>query len=240
MTGPSTAEQQAAALTEELQQLVTDLIFTEKAHFAAAHRHGRLHRVLGVIATVAGAVAAEGIVSDRAPAWAASFALLASIASGVLTFVKPQEASQKHLDAGRDLGGLRVQVRQTLKLDVPVAGPAELAAARQAAERYAKTKAAIDKAAPAITDEAYKRGRAKIVAGEFEVLRAPRHGMRGRTGCMCWLRESHVTSPESRAMDNRVGGSPRFRGGCQRRDREGRTRNWGQPQALAEPVLVAV
>lgn len=169
MSGPATSQQQAAAITEELTQLITDLIFTEKAHFAAAHSHGRLHRVLGIVATVSGAVAAEGIVSERSPAWAAAFALLASLASGVLTFVKPEEASQKHLDAGRDLGALRVQVRQTLNLDVPAASVADLAASRAAAQAYAQKKAAIDKAAPAITDTSYKRGKTKVVAGEFEV-----------------------------------------------------------------------
>ena len=157
----------ADALRAELAHLTSDLIHTEKAHFAAAQKHLRLHRALGLVATVAGALAAAAVVSDTNQTAAALLALLASLSSGVLTFVKPQEKAQQHLDAGRDLGALRVQVRQTHDLDLAAPTPDALTAVRDTASRYAAAKAAVDHAAPAITDAAYREGKTKIDAGEF-------------------------------------------------------------------------
>jgi hypothetical protein len=155
------------ALRAELAHLTSDLLHTEKGHFAAAQKHLRVHRLLGLVATVAGALAAAAVVSDSRPTVAALLALLATVSSGVITFVTPQEKAQQHLDAGRDLGALRVQVRQTLDLDLLSGTPDALAAARQAAADYAARKAAVDRAAPAITDAAYREGKARIDAGEF-------------------------------------------------------------------------
>ena len=158
----------ADALRAELAHMTSDLVHTEKAHFAAAQKHLRLHRVLGLVATAAGALAAAAVVSDANQTLAALLALLASLSSGVVTFVKPQEKAQQHLDAGRDLGALRVQVRQTHDLDLLANSPKALDAAREAAGRYAAQKAAVDRTAPAITDAAYRAGKTKIDAGEFQ------------------------------------------------------------------------
>jgi len=158
----------AEALRAEFVRMTSDLIHTEKAHFAAAQKHLRLHRVLGLVATVAGALAAAAIVSDTSRTSAALLALLASLSSGVVTFVKPQEKAQHHLDAGRDLGALRVHVRQAHDLDLATGSQESLSGVRDAASRYATQKAAIDRTAPAITDAAYRQGKAKIDAGEFE------------------------------------------------------------------------
>ena len=158
----------ADALRAELAHMTSDLVHTEKAHFAAAQKHLRLHRVLGLVATAAGALAAAAVVSDANQTLAALLALLASLSSGVVTFVMPQEKAQQHLDAGRDLGALRVQVRQTHDLDLLANSTEALAAARQTASRYAAQKAAVDRTAPAITDAAYRAGKSKIDAGEFQ------------------------------------------------------------------------
>lgn len=158
----------AGALRAELTHLTSDLIHTGKAHLAAAQKHLRLHRALGLVATIAGALAAAAVVAETNQTAAALLALLASLSSGVVTFVKPQEKAQQHLDAGRDLGALRVQVRQTHDLDLLAGHPEALAAAREAAGRYAAQKAAVDRTAPAITDAAYRAGKSKIDAGEFQ------------------------------------------------------------------------
>lgn len=49
-----------------------------------------------------------------------------------------------------------------------VGQPKALAAPREAAGRYAAHKAAVDRTAPAITDAAYRAGKSKIDAGEFQ------------------------------------------------------------------------
>lgn len=166
MTLGEPAPSLAEALCRELRQISSDLLHTEKAHFAAARRHQRVHRVLGICATLAGAATAATILSER-PTIAAGLALIAALASGVSTFIKPQEAVQRHLDAGRDLGALRVKVRQTLTLDL-VDDHGDLREIRQTVARYATEKAIIDRTAPALTDSAYRSGKAKIDRGQFE------------------------------------------------------------------------
>ena len=50
-------------------------------------------------------------------------ALGAAIASGVLTFMKPERTAEQHLAAGRQLAALRVRARQALNLDLPALSP---------------------------------------------------------------------------------------------------------------------
>ena len=107
----------AASLTEEGQQLAEEVLYTEKAHLAAAERKGRVQLVLGVLASVASAAAAATILADIKPV-TGSLALIAAVASGLVTFMKPDSTASQHLAAGRQLAALRVKVRHLLNLDL--------------------------------------------------------------------------------------------------------------------------
>jgi hypothetical protein len=163
MTQPSDLRGRVAA---ELASIQEDVLYTEKAHFAAAEARGRVHLLLGLTAAVSAAVSAATIVADGSATAAGMAALISAIASGVLTFLRPEEAAQKHLDAGRDLGALRVRLRQAVSLDLAHEGVPPEDARRRAAV-LAQEKADIDRSAPALSGLAFRHAQKKIDRGDF-------------------------------------------------------------------------
>ncbi|WP_159080314.1 SLATT domain-containing protein [Nocardia suismassiliense] len=154
---------------DEAEQLISDLLYTEKAHFASAESAQRFHRLLGGTAAVAGAVAAAAVVAEWSPSLAAISALTASASSAVLTLVNPQESAQQHLDTGRSLAALRVEVRQTRDLDLDPRSSVPLPQVREALRRFADRKSEIDRAAPGLQERPFRRAQAKVARGDFEV-----------------------------------------------------------------------
>lgn len=167
MTGAGAADLRDAIATE-LRRLHEDLLYTEKAHLSAAQGHGRTHVLLGLLSTVGAAIAAGGIIAEKQQALAGVAALVAAVASAVLTFRKPEEAAQQHLGAGRDLAALRVQVRQHLALDLHSDSLSDPAVWRSMVAAVSDAKAALDRSAPPITDASFERARRKIQGGDFE------------------------------------------------------------------------
>lgn len=157
-----------AEVSTELKALEVDLLWTEKAHFETATVYARLHLWLGSVATVAAAVAAASVVGNAAPVISGLAAVLASIASGITTFLKPQDAQQRHSVTGRRLGALRVTVRQAVNLDLHPERPEDPEAWRTVARDFAKRKADIDADAPNTSNRAFRAARKKIEAGHFE------------------------------------------------------------------------
>lgn len=169
MTGtggtPLSFRDQVSAELEAMQQ---DLLWTEKAHFETAAHYARLHLWLGITATVAAAFAAASVIADAVPVVSGSAAVLAAIASSIVTFLKPQDTEQKHLTAGRRLGALRVKVRQALTLDLHPGQPEQGDAWRRLASTLAEEKGKIDADAPGTSNRAFRAARAKIEAGHFQ------------------------------------------------------------------------
>ena len=153
------------AATEELRQLIDDMLHTEKTHMAAAERLRGIHQWLGIAATVLAAGAAATIVASLSKAAAGLLALAAAIVSGVLTFMKPERAAEQHLAAGRQLAAQRVRARQVLNLDLPVL---DFATVRETIDDIATRKTAIDDAAPGTRGQDYTVARNKIVKGTFD------------------------------------------------------------------------
>lgn len=148
---------------DELARLQEDILYTEKAHFAAADRARLAHLSLGIVATVSSAAAAAAIVGDTGPTLPAVLALVGTLASALLTFLKPEQVAQQHLAAGRHLGAIRVQARQVATLDL-----GRVDDARPLVRDLAEQKAAVDRAAPGVGNRAFKRGRKKISSGDFD------------------------------------------------------------------------
>jgi conflict system pore-forming effector with SLATT domain len=153
------------AAREELSQLLDDMLHTEKTHMAAAERLQNLHNLLGVAATMLAAAATATIVATLSKVVTGLLALAAAIASGVLTFTKPERAAERHLAAGRQLAALRVHARQVLHLDLPVQ---DREALRAAIDEIATRKAALDEAAPGTRGRDYAVARDKITRGVFD------------------------------------------------------------------------
>lgn len=163
-TPPSFRDQ----IHKELSAISEDVLWTEKAHFAMADRDGHLHLWLGILATVAATVAAASVIGDALPAVSATMAVVAAITSAVVTFVKPQDSSQKHLAAGRRLGALRVTVRHVMSLDLHSDRPEQPEVWRESVKSLAREKAAIDADSPATSNWAFNAAGKKIRAGNFD------------------------------------------------------------------------
>ena len=142
-----------------------DLLYTEKTHFASAEHYRRIHRALGIITTVLSTAAAATIVTDLEEALAGILALLAAIMSAVLTFMSPEKSAEQHLSAGRQLGALRVKLRQAIGLDLPTLPLKDL---RRLVGDLAAEKFAIDGASPGTTTKHFNSARSKIKSGLFD------------------------------------------------------------------------
>lgn len=169
MTGPtSDGTRYNQAVKQELTELEEDLLWTEKAHFAAAETLASINFWVGIVATIAASVAAATVLADATPVVTGVAALIAAIASGLLTFLKPTEAEGQHLDAGRRLGALRVRVRQALRLDLFADLDVKPQDLRELVLGFAVEKAEIDKNALATSGRAFSAARKKIEAGHFQ------------------------------------------------------------------------
>jgi len=149
----------------ELQELINDTFWTEKGHFALASWWRGAHLAIGVTATVGSAVAGAAVIARANPVVPGLAALIATVAGGLLTFLKPVERSDPHLKCGRQLGALRVEMRQTLNLDLP-AGAGSNGLREKIAELAAK-KARVDETAPHIADVAMWWVNRRMKGGAF-------------------------------------------------------------------------
>lgn len=150
----------------ELDRLREDVFWTEKTHFAAASHMLGAHYTLGVIATIASAAAATTIATS-APVAAGIAAVVATIASALITFLKPESRAQQHQGTGRRLGVLRVQIRQSTLLDLAADHPEDFTKWRLLAADFAAQKADIDSSAPGLGSWALRTAHKKIEAGHF-------------------------------------------------------------------------
>jgi hypothetical protein len=153
-------------LLDELAKLETDLLYTEKAHFSAAEHFKALHFLFGGIAAVAAAATAAD-VANSSSAWETALPLLAAVAAAVVTFVKPLATAERHIVSGRQIGALRVSVRQVRDLDgrddSGVADPA----LREQITVISDQKASLHTDAPATGPLAFWRAQRKVKKGHF-------------------------------------------------------------------------
>lgn len=156
--------ERSEALATEGSQVDCDLLYTEKAHFAAAERLRRVHLWLGCTATVASAAAAATLLKDIAAATGA-LALLGAVGTALLTFIKPDQRAEAHLAAGRQLGALRVELRQLMRLDLGRLPNQEV---RDHLADVVTRKANIDESTPGTAERDFQAASKKIQRGDFE------------------------------------------------------------------------
>jgi hypothetical protein len=156
------------AVIRELNDLSEDALWTEKTHFAHAEGHARTALWLGLSSTISASAAAATVVSQAAPGISGILAVIAAITSGLLTFLKPRETEARHLSAARQLGALRVEIRQALRLDLAGAIEPDPRSWRELARKFATEKARIDQDSPATSERGSDAARKKIESGNFE------------------------------------------------------------------------
>lgn len=111
MNGTTSADQgKISALRREAERLEEDAIYSSKGHFNAEDTWVRRNYWLGVPATVLGAVAGATLIKSQ-PEWATAFTLLASLLTGLMTFLKPNERAAMHRAAAGQFLALRNDTR---------------------------------------------------------------------------------------------------------------------------------
>ncbi len=111
MTGTISADQaKISALCREAERLEEDTLYSSKGHFNAEDTWVQRNYWLGVPATVLGAVAGATLIKSL-PEWATAFTLLASLLTGLMTFLKPNERAALHRAAAGQFLALRNEAR---------------------------------------------------------------------------------------------------------------------------------
>jgi hypothetical protein len=111
MNGAAATDQgKIAALRREAERLEEDATYSSKGHFNAEDTWVRRNYWLGVPATVLGAVAGATLIKSQ-PEWATAFTLLASLLTGLMTFLKPNERAAMHRAAAGQFLALRNEAR---------------------------------------------------------------------------------------------------------------------------------
>lgn len=98
------------ALCREAERLEEDALYSSKGHFNAEDTWVRRNYWLGVPATVLGAIAGATLIKSQ-PEWATAFTLLASLLTGLMTFLKPNERAALHRAAAGQFLALRNEAR---------------------------------------------------------------------------------------------------------------------------------
>lgn len=101
---------QISALRREAERLEEDATYSSKSHFNAEDTWVRRNYWLGVPATVLGAVAGATLIKSQ-PEWATAFTLFASLLTGLMTFLKPNERAAMHRAAAGQFLTLRNEAR---------------------------------------------------------------------------------------------------------------------------------
>lgn len=106
----ATDQSKIAALRREAVRLEEDATYSSKGHFNAEDTWVRRNYWLGVPATALGAIAGATLIKSQ-PEWASAFMLLASLLTGLMTFLKPNERAAMHRAAAGQFLALRNDAR---------------------------------------------------------------------------------------------------------------------------------
>lgn len=87
-----------AALCREAERIEEDATYSSKSHFNAEGTWIRRHYWLGIPATALAAIAGAALIKSQ-PEWASGLTLLASLLTGLMTFLKPNERAAMHRTA---------------------------------------------------------------------------------------------------------------------------------------------
>ena len=105
-----TESDRISALRREAERLEEDATYSSKGHFNAEATWVRRHYWLGIPATVLTAIAGATLVKPM-PELASALVLLASLLTGLMTFLKPNERAGLHRAAAGQFLGLRNEAR---------------------------------------------------------------------------------------------------------------------------------
>lgn len=164
MTGTTSIDQaKSSALHREAERLEEDTLYSSKGHFNAEDSWVRRNYWLGVPATILGAVAGATLIKNQ-PEWATAFTLLASLLTGLMTFLKPNERAALHRAAAGQFLSLRNEARFFREIELLQSDRLDEATERLKALSTARNE--LNLKSPSIPRRAFVAARKGIEEGE--------------------------------------------------------------------------
>ena len=153
------------ALAKEAKRVEEDSIHSAKGHFNAADSWRAGHYWIGVPATVLGAAAGAAAVKSF-PEVAIFLSLIATILTGLLTFLKPADRASTHKTAGDQFLALRNDARFFREVELIEQGDKQPASEKLKA--LCQRRNELNQGSPEIPRKAFERARQGISEGETE------------------------------------------------------------------------
>lgn len=152
-----------AALRREAERIEEDATYSSKSHFNAEASWIHRHYWLGVPSTILAAVAGATLIKSQ-PELASIFALAASLLTGLMTFLKPNERAAMHRDAAGKFHALHNDTRFFREVELlQVEKTGELPARLKA---LSAARNALNQKSPSIPRGAFIAARKGIEEGE--------------------------------------------------------------------------
>ena len=118
MSDPQAIDQnKISALCREAERIEEDATYSSKCHFNAGGTWERRHYWLGIPATALAAIAGAALIKTQ-PELASIFALVASLLTGLMTFLKPNERAAIHRAAAGQFLALRNDARYFREIEL--------------------------------------------------------------------------------------------------------------------------
>ena len=114
---PDSDQALISALSREAARIEEDATYSSKSHFNAEDTWVSRHYWLGVPATALAAIAGAALVKSQ-PEWASAFTLVASLLTGLMTFLKPNERAAMHRAAAGQFLALKDEARLFREVDL--------------------------------------------------------------------------------------------------------------------------
>lgn len=159
-----TFEELFIALRKEAERIEEDSIHSAKGHFNAADIWRRRHYLLGIPATILGALAGAAIVKDW-PTAASLLSLAATILTALVTFLKPTERASEHKTAGDQYLALKNDARVFREIELLIQdGESHADKIKTLSQRRNE----LNQGSPEIPRKAFEKAKNGIASGEAD------------------------------------------------------------------------
>jgi hypothetical protein len=156
-------QDRVSALRREAERLEEDATYSSKGHFNAEDTWVRRNYWLGVPATILGAVAGAALFKSQ-PEVASIFTLVASLLTGLMTFLKPNERATMHRAAAGQFLALRNDARFFREIELIQAD--RISELPDRLKALAATRNELNQKSPSIPRRAFVAARKGIEEGE--------------------------------------------------------------------------
>lgn len=152
------------AAKKEASRIEEDCNYSSKSHFNAASTWTIRHYLIGVPATIFGACAGAAIIKNDMQLAAGFFSLVATILTGLMTFLKPTETASSHKAVADRLLSLKREARifREVKLLTMTKADAISSGIEALSDKYNE----LNEGSPPIPRRAFEKARRGIEGGE--------------------------------------------------------------------------